>query len=289
MSTPAVIQIRQLGVDDLAFADHVREQAGWNQTLDDWRRLLRLEPDGCFLAELDGQSAGTATTTVYGDNDLAWIGMVLVDESARRRGVGGALLAHCISYLRDERRVKCIKLDATPAGQPLYEKLGFVAEWGIKRWRYTPDTKPERSADPSTRKVGAEQFFNNQRLVFDQATFGADRSRLLLALAKDALTVRAGGVGFGMVRRGALANYVGPVVAGDWDSARALLEDLLTDARAGGQPVIWDIPEYCLPAESFAQNLGFSAERQLVRMTLDGRKLPENPRSVFAIAEPALG
>ncbi len=289
MGMAAEIKIRRLGVDDLDFADRVREQAGWNQTRDDWRRLLRLEPEGCFLAELDGQSAGTATTTVYGDNDLAWIGMVLVDESARRCGVGGALLARCISYLRDERQVKCIKLDATPAGQPLYEKLGFVAEWGIKRWRYTPGSTHEPLCDPSARAADPESLIDDERLALDRETFGADRGNLLRALAQDALMVRAEGTGFGMVRRGALANYLGPVVAEDWANASPLLVDLAAQAMLGGNPVIWDIPLHCVKAEVFAQKLGFRPERQLVRMVLDGVDLQENPQSVFAIAEPALG
>jgi GNAT superfamily N-acetyltransferase len=52
--------------------------------------------------------AGTATTIGYG-TDLAWIGMVLVHPDHRRHGVGRALLAHCIAFLR-ERRIRSIKL-----------------------------------------------------------------------------------------------------------------------------------------------------------------------------------
>jgi len=285
----SAIEIRRLGVDDLEFADRIREQAGWNQTLDDWRRLLGLNPEGCFFAELDGRPAGTATTTVYGDDDLAWIGMVLVERAARRRGVGGALLTRCISYLRDERKVKCIKLDATPAGQPLYEKLGFVAEWGIQRWRCSFDSKHEQTVVPARRGGGMGFSLDEAQMAFDRATFGADRRALLWALAEGALALRVGEAGFGMVRHGAVADYLGPVVAPDWRGARALLEDLVADARAGGRAVIWDIPAHSLQAEDFARTLGFSTERSLVRMSLGGRGLEEHPQSVFAIAEPALG
>ena len=47
-------------LDDLTFADSLRAMAGWNQTLDDWRDLIALEPTGCFVAEWDGTPAGTA-------------------------------------------------------------------------------------------------------------------------------------------------------------------------------------------------------------------------------------
>src|SRR5215510_8173248 len=117
------LHVRCLTQADLPFADSVRATAGWNQTRRDWERFLALEPNGCFLAEWNGAPAGTATTTVYG-TELAWIGMVLVHPDYRRRGIGRALLEHCIEHLR-EREVRCIKLDATPAGKKVYDGLGF--------------------------------------------------------------------------------------------------------------------------------------------------------------------
>ena len=130
MSPP--IRLRLLTPRDLAFAEVVRAAAGWNQTPADWRRFLELEPSGCFLAEWEGAPAGTATTLVHGP-ELAWIGMVLVHPDYRRRGIGRALLEHCLGHLQ-ARGVQCIKLDATPLGQPVYERLGFRAEWTLARW-----------------------------------------------------------------------------------------------------------------------------------------------------------
>src|SRR5688500_17823494 len=130
MNSP--LRLRPLTREDLSFADSLRALAGWNQTLADWERFLALEPDGCFLAEWQGVSAGTATTTVYGA-ELAWIGMVLVHPEYRRRGIGQALLERCIEYL-SKRGVRCIKLDATPEGKRVYANLGFQDEWTLTRW-----------------------------------------------------------------------------------------------------------------------------------------------------------
>lgn len=276
------IRIRTLREDDLVFADRARAQAGWNQMLTDWQRLLALEPDGCFLAEIDGHPVGTATTTVYGDADLAWIGMVLVEELSRRRGVGGSLLEHAIAYLRDEREVACIKLDATPAGQALYEKLGFVAEWGLRRWQATVPGRGSTAMVDDT-----EREFSAETLEFDQRAFGADRSALLNALATDALSICRSGSGYGILRAGSKASYLGPVLASSWAEARGLIESLLASAPAGG--IFWDIPDHCEEAIQFAEESGFAEQRQLVRMALGGAKLNEDPQSVFAIAEPALG
>src|SRR5688572_11538652 len=98
--------------------------AGWNQTPADVRRLLTLGPGGCFAAWDAGRVVGTATTTPYGA-ELAWVGMVLVDPAYRRRGVATALMGAALDHLR-RRGVTTVKLDATPAGRMLYERLGFA-------------------------------------------------------------------------------------------------------------------------------------------------------------------
>src|SRR5580700_4974672 len=114
-----LLRMRTMLPSDLSFADSLRALAGWNQTPADWRRFLAMQPEGCFMAQWNGVPAGTATTTVYG-SDLAWIGMVLVHPEYRRRGIGRGLLLKCIEHLQ-ARRVRCIKLDATPQGRPVYE------------------------------------------------------------------------------------------------------------------------------------------------------------------------
>ncbi|MEM7011507.1 MAG: GNAT family N-acetyltransferase, partial [Verrucomicrobiota bacterium] len=95
---PSQLLIRKMTETDLAFADSVRAAAGWNQTLEDWRRILRFEPDGCFLAEFDRRPAGTATTICYGDV-LGWIGMILVHPEFRRRGIATSLMERSIEHL----------------------------------------------------------------------------------------------------------------------------------------------------------------------------------------------
>ena len=143
------LQLRLLTNDDLAFADSLRAQAEWNQTCEDWRRFLGLEPTGCFLAAWDSVPAGTATTIVY-HPDLAWIGMLLVHTDYRGRGIGRALLQHSIHYLH-HRGVRCIKLDATPLGKAVYLDCGFEVEWSLTRWVRTAASLPALDLSPTVR------------------------------------------------------------------------------------------------------------------------------------------
>src|SRR3954465_129988 len=89
---PSVLCIREMTLADLAIGMHLKDQAGWNQREDDWRRLLAMQPDGCFLAELDGTPVGTVTTCRFGP--VAWIAMMLVDSRFRHRGIGRKLMTH---------------------------------------------------------------------------------------------------------------------------------------------------------------------------------------------------
>ncbi len=283
------IHLRVLRQTDLPFANAVRALAGWNQTPDDWHRFLAMEPEGCFLAEWNGQSAGTATTIVYGPT-VAWIGMVLVHPDYRRRGVGGALLKQCIDYLH-ERGVRGIKLDATPAGKRVYDGLGFKDEWPLARWeRARPWPCP---AHPEVRIRDWRE--SDAQLVeqLDTAAFGACRLRLLQALLPQscgALVFESapGRIdGYGLMRKGARAWYLGPVAATSAEAGLGLVEALVS--RCEGEMIFWDIPDANTAAVEWARQCGFTLQRPLIRMYLGENSAPSDPRTQFALAGPEVG
>src|SRR5687767_7506582 len=129
----SLVNIRVMQLADLEFCDELRRIAGWNQRREDWARFLRLSPDGCFVAELDGRPAGTVTTVAYG-REIAWIGMLLVHPQCRGCGLGSALLKYAVAHLQ-AKSIRTIKLDATPEGEPLYRRMGFRDEFKITRWQ----------------------------------------------------------------------------------------------------------------------------------------------------------
>jgi GNAT superfamily N-acetyltransferase len=272
---------------DLAFADSVRALAGWNQTMADWERFLAAEPDGCFLAESERVPAGTATTTVYGAA-LAWIGMVLVHPDHRRRGIGRALLERCIEHLR-ARGVRCIKLDATPAGKQVYDGLGFKDEWTLTRWEHAAVHGPKTQSISGMRDC--REFEVVEQL--DAAAFGVSRRRMLEPLIKQsrcALTCESEAskvAGYGLLREGSAALYLGPVVAGSGDVGVRLGNALLV--RGEGRKIYWDIPDQNATATRLARESGFAPQRTLTRMYLGENTAPGNPLQQFAIAGPEVG
>jgi GNAT superfamily N-acetyltransferase len=274
--------LRPLTRSDLDFAHGLSRLAGWNQTHRDWERFLSLAPEGCFLAEKDGEPTGTATTTSYG-SALAWIGMVLVHPDFRRQGIGTTLLEGAIRHLREEKGITCIRLDATPEGRPLYEGLGFRAEWGLRRW-VREATGENTNPDP-----GKTEGLSEIHLALDRAVFGADRKELLQSLAAGSIRSRFAADGsFGFCREGERANYLGPVTASSPESGLDLARDLVTSAPTD-RPLFWDLPDPNTAATALAERLGFRPVRVLTRMWLGGAALPSDPMRLFGIAEPGLG
>src|ERR1700752_4739849 len=124
--------LRLLRTDDVANASALPGLAGWNQTIDDWQTLLRLDPQACFCIELDDRIVATTTMLCYGRR-LAWIGMVLTRPEYRRMGFAQRLVKAALERAAD-LKIESVKLDATSEGQPLYEKLGFQTEQVVERW-----------------------------------------------------------------------------------------------------------------------------------------------------------
>jgi hypothetical protein len=77
-------EIRAMTPADISIGMRLKDAAGWNQTKEDWERFLQASPEGCFVAEWNGEVAGTVTTITY-ENRFAWIGMVLVHPELRGR------------------------------------------------------------------------------------------------------------------------------------------------------------------------------------------------------------
>jgi ribosomal protein S18 acetylase RimI-like enzyme len=286
MTKAADVKIRLLVAEDLPAAMRLKEAAGWNQTEEDWLRLLRLEPRGCFAAAAVGRLVGTATTTTYG-RELAWVGMVLVDPEFRRRGIASRLMRAALAYL-DGEGVRSVKLDATPDGRHVYEGLGFEDELLIERWRREALEGGGRDAEPSS----LDPARLAEILEFDRLAFGADRARLLESLvAESAGTfVRAEGgrvKGYALTRAGAAADYIGPLVASDFETASGLLDEVI--ARHAGRPLYLDVNTQFGPLAGALAERGFRKQRDLLRMRRGAETHAGTSAGVFAIAGPEVG
>ena len=279
------MNLRLMSRTDIPAGMRLKDIAGWNQTPVDWERFLHASPAGCFVAEAEGKVVGTATTIVY-EGRFAWIGMVLVDPDYRGRSIGTRLLEKTIAHL-DACRVPTMKLDATPQGKPIYEKLGFVTEYEIERWTFM--------RAPGAATVTAESPAQDLERILsaDREVFGADRGDLLRSLDREApeftlMTSSPGYLtGYALGRRGSRADHLGPWMARDEASARELLDEFLR--RSGRETVFVD----CLKENPYARQLvrsqGFEFSRPLTRMYRGSNTHPGRPELLCAALGPEFG
>jgi GNAT superfamily N-acetyltransferase len=265
--------LRLLLPGDLDSVMGLSTAAGWNQTLADWRRVLDLEPSGCFGLETGGTIVATSSLVSYGDS-LAWLGMVLTHPDHRGRGYGGRVTTAAMEYAW-QRRVRVLKLDATDMGRPLYARLGFRDEAPIERWSAEEPGVPRAATDAPAGGSAPDA-------ELDRRAFGADRAALLSRLPREIAAVLSGG--YALARPGARALQLGPCVARDRDTAAKAIGAVL--ARRPPGPVFWDLLPSNPDAVKLAAELGFTPVRRLMRMSIlrEGPDVPHDDTLVYAAA-----
>jgi len=284
--------IRLLTAGDLAAAMALKESAGWNQTEADWRLLLEQEPEGCFAMESEGRVVASATAYCYG-RDSAWIGMVLTLPQARRRGFGWRAFCAAVDFCQG-RGVRCLKLDATDIGRPLYERAQFLPEYQVERWGAVECGVRNAECGISARTpLSALRIphLTEERLrclaALDAKAFGVSRAALLEALLRNsdwsACVERDGApVAYAMSRPGTNARYFGPCVAASLEDARALWEAFF--ACFPNQPVFVDVPAPNTAARGLMESYGFQVRRTLLRMHCGPNDRPGDPSLVYGLA-----
>ncbi|SDV46421.1 GNAT family N-acetyltransferase [Chitinasiproducens palmae] len=235
--TRGVLRLRQFNDGDLDAAQCLSRAVGWPHRRDDWAFAARLGHG--WVAERAGRVVGTTLYWQHGDAGAS-IGLVIVSAAERGQGLGARLLGAALDALAG----RTVFLNATPAGQPLYQSVGFRACGAIvqcqsDRIRATQpgieDGALLRVATPSDRVTLA---------ALATAACGMDRQAVVDAVldAGHAVVIaRAGAVqGYAAIRAFGLGSVIGPVIARDTVDARALIGYWL--ARADGGFVRIDVP-----------------------------------------------
>ena len=175
--------LRAMTAEDIAGGLRLCRASGWNQLEEDWRLFVESAGSGGLLIERAGKILGTAAYMRY--DALAWVAMMLVDPAERGAGLGAQLLAGALAALGD---APCVGLDATPLGEPLYRRFGFVGDYSLARTKATIDRARFPDAAGAARRMLASDLEAVCRR--DREVFGADRGRLLASLFERAPGVR---------------------------------------------------------------------------------------------------
>ncbi len=272
---------------DIPSAMELSTAANWNQTPEDWHRVIQLSTEGCRCIEDDGRIVATASLLPYGPQ-LAWIGMVLTRPGYRRRGLARRLMEDAIT-VAERSGIHTLKLDATDEGRPLYESLGFVVEEIVERWgRDGSEFSTEKVTTGLDKERACSTLLSADLVALDVQAFGVERRELLEVLsASGRCDVSEGG--YVLSRPGRVARYLGPSAADSRTDAQQLIAAHLEAEESGGlEPWYWDLLPANPEAVRCATELGFTRRRVLWRMRR-GEAIKNNDAMVYAIAGFELG
>jgi N-acetylglutamate synthase-like GNAT family acetyltransferase len=282
MGTSEVLAIAELDVRDVDACLKLSDEAGWNQTAEDWR--LFIEEGRTFgVRDADGALAATAAALPY-ERDLAYVAMVLVTRSRRREGIASRLVDFCVDHIRRLRLVPV--LDATEAGEKVYSQQGFRSLFGLERWQ----GEAEAADAPAAAGIQAAPPGDIEVVsALDAGAIGAPRRAVIadfVGRAGSQVFLSADRSGFVLVRRGRRALQLGPLVAGTPAEALKLLGTAL-GAVSGA--VFIDVPVLQKGIGDWLAARGFTRQRGFSRMAL-GRSEPFGATDrLFASSGPEFG
>lgn len=271
------IAIVRLGPDDASEGLVLSTETHWNQNEADWRFFLTT---GIVFGVRDagGRLVATAALLPYSAGN-AWISMVLVTESWRRRGLATKLVDTCLN-VANRQGLTCW-LDATPAGAGVYGPLGFTPTLQLRRLRLTNSESAKAGADASPATGDLVQL-----VARDSGAMGFDRGPLLAEFAgRPGSRLLSNGDAVALVRDGRTARHIGPLFANRADRALALVEAIV---RSETGPLLIDAIH---AQEAFLTGLtasGWTIERPFQRMRF-GRATAKPTEQPFAVAGPEFG
>lgn len=278
----ADLPVRQLSAADLPGCLELAADRSWPREERKWRLLFEVgEVYG--LDDPAGGLAGVVVLTRYGPG-LAAIGMMLVAARYGRRGLGSRLMTHAL----EQAAGAVVYLTATGYGRPLYQKLGFtsidvsVMHAGLLRGGPAGGlagplrTATDADLGPLT-AIDAEVFGVARRNILARIFSFGER----VAVAED----RGAIIGFASAWRNVNNLVVGPVVAPDLPTARALICAVAGDTDG---PVRLDVLGRHAGLSEWAVASGLAARDETALM-VHGGSLPGDRGRLFAPVSVAIG
>lgn len=275
MAATDEIAIVQLDIADAAAGVVLSTEARWNQNEADWHFFLSR---GIVFGVRDstGRLGATAALLPYSSGN-AWISMVLVTESWRRRGIATKLVDACLDTAR--RMNLTTWLDATPDGAKVYGPLGFTPTLQLRRLRLATSGHP-------TSRPPLDRCDPTALVARDRQTIGFARDQLMAEFAGRAgsRTV-TNGKAMALVRDGRTARHVAPLFADSTGDALALVEAVVASEHG---PLLLDAVSSQADFLAGLTGAGWTIERPFQRMRF-GRAITTPAELPFAVAGPEFG
>ena len=122
MNAVEVLEIRDLTRTDIDVAVALASAQGWRDRRRFYELVLRTSTSRPRVGTVGDCIVATGIATANGA--VGWLGGIVVDARFRQRGYGRAITDDLIRLLR-AAGCSTFSLEATNAGRPMYERMGF--------------------------------------------------------------------------------------------------------------------------------------------------------------------
>jgi GNAT superfamily N-acetyltransferase len=173
-------EIRAMTADDVGAAIELARAQGWRDRTRFYEFVMRVPTCQPLVGIAGGRLVATGLGTANGS--VGWLGAIAVEAELRRRGFGRAMTDELIRRLR-EAGCETLSLEATDAGRPMYERMGFRLVSSYHQLQ--ADHLPEKPAPPpGTHARRLEPTDLPDVVALDRQATGEDRSAPLAALSE---------------------------------------------------------------------------------------------------------
>jgi predicted N-acetyltransferase YhbS len=229
--------LRPASISDVDSCQRLSAAVGWPHRREDWEFALSLGQG--FVLSSEDEVAGVGLCWGFGATH-ATLGTIIVSPDRQGQGIGKLLTERLIAATEG----RTLGLIATPQGEPLYARYGFIAIDEVRQhqgeWPDLP--APVLAANEVMRPAVAADLPLLAQL--DGEATGLPRAPVLEALLArgHAILIERNGApaGFGFLRRHGRGWLIGPVAAVDDAAACNLIAALLAARR--GDFVRIDVP-----------------------------------------------
>ena len=268
-----MFHVEKMKTEDFPFAVQLANTMNWNMTVNDFKFMLKLEPQGCFVQFHSKKRVGIATSVSFGK--IGWFGNFIVKEDVRGKGAGSLLIKTAIDYLKNQG-VETIGLYAYPHLVKFYESFGFESDVDFLVLKGNAAPLPSHEMLKAATKQDIPELID-----VDCECFGANRKKLL-----ELMLLNKANLCFVSTERGKITGYVAAKVYGEMaevgplicdanrgEDAVLLLKTILT--RLNGLETFIYVPKKETVLLNFLYQVGFEEDFRVVRMRL-GPAIPAN-------------
>ncbi|HVZ44862.1 MAG TPA: GNAT family N-acetyltransferase [Ramlibacter sp.] len=217
---PDGVSLRRMTADDIADAQALSHGFQWPFRIEDWRFAFS-HAEG-IVAMRDGELVGTALRWLWGPRH-ATVGHVMVTPRMQGQRLGQHLMHALMATLGG----RTVLLHATAEGRGVYERMGFEITGEVRQHQGTASQSQVVALADGKRLRPLNRNDADTLIALDTRAGGMPRDAMIRRLLShsDTVVLASDGdtAGFATVRRFGRGHAIGPVVAPDLESAKALI------------------------------------------------------------------